>query len=317
MESFSNAFKLLQEKIASWGKEAILLLPNLLISLFILLIAYMAGVYLGRAASSILRRFLKNISLINFLSALTRLTTILVGLIIALYVLRLDRAVLSILTGVGILGIALGFAFQDMAANFISGIALVFHDDRPFKVGDIVETNGQMGKVREINLRTSMIETFQGHSVFVPNKQIFQAPVINYSFRGRRRIDLAVGVSYGDDLEKVKGVTLAAVKDIPRAEHPDLFFEEFGSSSINLIVRFWIPFIHQTDFLAARSEAIVRIKKVYDENGITIPFPIRTLDFGIKGGEKLSAVLVNAGKGPQQKQKASQGPGPDPNGGVS
>jgi len=139
-----------------------------------------------------------------------------------------------------------------------------------------------------------MIETFQGQLIFMPNKLIFENSVKNYSLAGRRRIDLGVGISYGEDLEKVKKVTVEAVghlKDLVNGQDVELFFGEYGDSSINFEVRFWVPFRQQTDFLKARSEAIVQIKKAYDENGIVIPFPIRTLDFGIKGGEKLSEVL--------------------------
>lgn len=289
MDTVFSAFDLVKGKLLGWLEQGILLLPNALVALLILLFAYILAIGAGKTSRRVLGKFLKNVSLVRFLGALTRLVVLLVGLLVALNVLQLDRAVLSLLTGVGILGIALGFAFQDMAANFISGVALVFHDDRPFKVGDVVETNGQVGVVKEINLRASTVETFQGQWVFIPNKQIFQESVINYSIRGERRIDLEVGISYGDDLEKVKKVTLEAVTGVTRVDTSriDLFYQEFGDSSINFVVRFWVPFVAQTDFLSARSDAIMRIKAAFDQNDITIPFPIRTLDFGIKGGKTL------------------------------
>ncbi len=299
MNTVYSAFDMISEKLMGWYQQAVLLLPNALVALIILLIAYVLAIIAAKTARNILSKFLKNVSLVRFLGALTRLIVILVGLLVALNVLKLDQAVISLLTGVGILGIALGFAFQDMAANFISGIALVFRDDRPFKVGDVVETAGQMGVIKEINLRASTLETFQGQWVFIPNKQIFQDSVINYSIRGERRVDLVVGISYGDDLEKVKRVTLEAVQSVPRADADriDLFYEEFGDSSINFVVRFWVPFVAQTDFLAAQSEAVMKVKAAFDANDITIPFPIRTLDFGIKGGQTLSEMVVNTARG--------------------
>jgi small conductance mechanosensitive channel len=120
---------------------------------------------------------------------------------------------------------------------------------------------------------------------------VFQNPIENFSLLGKRRMDLTVGVSYGEDLQKVKDVTLNAVKDIPGLSPADtttFFFEEFSDSSINFNIRIWAATPDQPDYLRIRSEAIMRIKKAYDENNITIPFPIRTIDFGIKGGKSLA-----------------------------
>jgi small conductance mechanosensitive channel len=135
--------------------------------------------------------------------------------------------------------------------------------------------------------------------VIVPNKDIFQNSLENFTRTGRRRIDLTVGVSYGEDLDKVKQVTLQAVKNVTvrdPEEPPRLFYQEFADSSINFTLQLWLNATEQPIFLQGRSEAIVLIKKAYDENGITIPFPIRTLDFGIKGGENLADTLKNTGE---------------------
>lgn len=153
-----------------------------------------------------------------------------------------------------------------------------------------------MGKVEEINLRDTTIRTFQGEMVIIPNKEVFQNPIENYSLLGKRRIDLKIGVSYGDDLQKVLDVTLNAVKGINGLSDEDevtMFYKEFGDSSINFIIRLWIKNPDQPVYLQAGSDAIMRIKKAYDENDIMIPFPIRTLDFGIKGGTTLKEMPIN------------------------
>ncbi len=119
--------------------------------------------------------------------------------------------------------------------------------------------------------------------------------MINYTKSGIRRIDLSVGISYGDDLEKVKKVTQEAIESmsgLARGRKVNFYYEEFGDSSINFTVQFWVSFRENADFLASRSEAIMKIKKAFDENDIMIPFPIRTLDFGIRGGEKLDTMLA-------------------------
>ena len=131
-------------------------------------------------------------------------------------------------------------------------------------------------------------------------KTLFQDVVENYTNTRDRRVDLSVGVSYGDDLEKVKEITIEAIRGVKSIIRPNditLFYNEFGDSSINFMVRFWAKSARQPDFLQAQSDAIMAIKKAYDDNDITIPFPIRTLDFGIKGGEKLSEMKIQSANG--------------------
>ncbi|HEV2845103.1 MAG TPA: mechanosensitive ion channel family protein, partial [Thermoanaerobaculia bacterium] len=152
------------------------------------------------------------------------------------------------------------------------------------------------------------IRTQQGQVVLIPNKQVFENPIMNYSSTGQRRVDLRLGVSYGDDLEKARRIAMRAVEGVSTRlpdKEVELFYEEFGESSITFVVRFWIEFTRQPDFLAAQSEAIERIKKAFDEAGIRIPFPVRTLDFGARSGEKLSEVLEEARTG-----RAGGGPRP-------
>ena len=164
-----------------------------------------------------------------------------------------------------------------------------------------IQSKDIQGVVKRVRLRWTEIRSPQGQIVLVPNKQIFENPITNFSAAGQRRVDVKAGVSYGDDLEKVRRVALQALEQVP-SRKPDteveLFFEDLSDSSINLVARFWIDFTSkQSDYLRAKSEAIERLKKAFDQNGITIPFPIRTLDFAVKGGESLSQTLEDVGIG--------------------
>jgi small-conductance mechanosensitive channel len=146
------------------------------------------------------------------------------------------------------------------------------------------------------------VQTFQGHLITIPNKDVFQNPIENFTTLNKRRFDLDVGVSYGDDLDLVKKVTLDAVKDIPdisKTSPTTIMFREFGDNSINFRVRMWIDSAEQGTFSKVGSEAIQRIKKAYDAAGITIPFPTRTLDFGVKGGVPLSEIALNTQPAPE------------------
>jgi len=184
-----------------------------------------------------------------------------------LSILKLNTAVTSILAGAGIIGLALAFAFQDIAANFISGIFISFR--RPLRVGDIVKVKDYMGKVEEINLRDTILRTFQGQTVIIPNKEVFQNPIENFSRLGKRRIDLWIGVSYGEDLEKVKQVTLQTLKGMKNLSSHDeitLFYQEFGGSTINFMLMLWADSPEQIIYLQVRSQAIMLLKKATDHN---------------------------------------------------
>ena len=294
--SFNKAVDLLVEKLMTWLEQGILILPNLLVAILIMTITILVSKLVASIEEKILGKYLKNKALASFIINLSKILMLFVGLLLAVSVLHLDKAITSLLAGVGILGVTLGFAFQDITANFISGIAMALKDKYPFAVGDIIETQGVMGNVEYINLRSTSIKTFQGQTVIIPNRQIYENPITNYSFLGMRRVDLSVGVSYGDDLEKVREVVLAAVKDLEDSiDHKpiEFYYTEFADSSINFDVRFWVRFTKQTEYLNGVHQAIMAIKKAFDENDITIPFPIRTLDFGIKGGKTLSEMQVS------------------------
>lgn len=284
---------LISEKLNYWVESIIKLLPNIALAALVMVIGFYIAKYVQKIASKLIHKVSKNLTLNNLFSSIIYFIFIGIVIFTVLSILQLDKAVTSILAGAGILGLALAFAFQDIAANFMSGIFISFR--KPLKVGDIVDVKGYMGKVKEVNLRDTVVETFQGQTVIIPNKEVFQNPIENYSYLQKRRFDLSVGVSYGENLEKVRELTLNAVSDIEELSKVDttqVFFVEFGDSSINLSVRMWINTPEQSVYNKVGSEAIMKIKKAYDANNIVIPFPIRTLDFGIKGGSTLSEMPI-------------------------
>ncbi len=289
----ADAISLITDKVEAWIKQIITILPNLVIAIVVAVLFVLLAKLVRNLAEKLLDRVSNNRAVNDLLVTVIYAAVLIVGGFVALSVVGLHTVVTSLLAGVGIVGLALGFAFQDIAANFISGVLIAI--GQPFRVGDLIKSGDYLGTVTNINLRTTTIRSFQGIDILIPNKDLFQEPVENYTNTPDRRIDLAVGVSYGDDLDKVKQLTLDAVNDlksINTSKQVDLVYTEFGDSSINFSVRFWAKTARQPDFLQAQSDAIMAIKKVYDDNDITIPFPIRTLDFGIKGGEKLSEMKL-------------------------
>lgn len=281
-------------KLGRWVNEFVHLLPNILLGALILVAGIFISKWMRKLAYKLIKRFGHNETLNNLFSSFIYMFFLGVTFFVVLSVLNLDKAVTSILAGAGIIGLALAFAFQDIASNFMSGIFISVR--KPLKVGDIVLVQGFEGKVVEVNLRDTVIDTFKGQLVIVPNKDVYQNPIENFSYLQKRRFDLPIGVSYGDDLDKVKQValeTIVTVENVSKENPPTLFFTEFGDSSINFTLRFWIDSADSKAFRQMGSDAIVAIKKAFDANDIQIPFPIRTMDFGVRGGKMLDQVEFN------------------------
>lgn len=284
---------LITDKLTNWTQILIKLLPNILLAAIVLVVGIFISKYIRKTANKLICKASNNLTLNKLFSSIIYFTAIGIVFFTVLSILKLDKAVTTVLAGAGILGLGLAFAFQDIAANFISGIFISFR--KPLRVGDIVKIGEYMVKIVEVNLRDTVMETFQGQTVIIPNKEVFQNPIENYSHLKIRRFDLSIGVSYGDDLDIVQEITLNAVKDIDglsKTHEVKVFFTEFGSSSINLTLNMWINSADQPIYNIVGSEAIKRIKKAYEANDIMIPFPIRTLDFDIKGGTALNEMPV-------------------------
>ena len=224
-----------------------------------------------------LDRVSNNVSLINLTAALIRVLVVAVGLFVALGVLGLDKTVTSLLAGAGVIALAVGFAFQDLTTNFISGAMIALA--RPIQVGDTVETNGYTGKVLDIKLRSIVIDNGQGQTVEIPSKDVFQKPITNYSRIGQRRIEVAAGISYLDDLVIAQRVATEAVTRLPFVllqPAIDFHYRSFGDANIQFVLWFWIK--PTTNPQTALSEAIIAIKQAFDQNHILIVFAAQTFD---------------------------------------
>ncbi|WP_375577976.1 mechanosensitive ion channel domain-containing protein [Marivirga tractuosa] len=302
IDSVSNKFEkpieAVTDKVESWLEVLVEMIPNMLLSVILFILFVVLSRLVRKLFIKVFRKSSDNKALENLFSTIIYYAMLGIGLFIILDILNLDKAVTSLLAGVGVVGLALGFAFQDIAANFVSGIILAFR--KPFLIDDVIQVDDLMGIVSRTNLRVTVIRTYQGQEVYIPNKDVLSNSITNYSVLGERRIDLAVGVSYGDDLHKVHDLvleTLQNMEGVIRKDDMIFTYKEFGDSSINFEIKFWIKFPDNPTFLEMRSKAIMAIKDAFDREDITIPFPIRTLDFGIKGGEKLSEMNIGPKNG--------------------
>ncbi|MBR9921217.1 MAG: mechanosensitive ion channel family protein [Bacteroidetes bacterium] len=292
-DQFNEAWKNLAEKMEGWFNALVVNLPNILLAVVVLVLSVFASRFVKKGVRRALKKTTNNGTVIGVLSNFVTAIFLVLMLFLILGILNLDKALTSLLAGAGVVGLAVGLALQDPMINLFSGILMSVRDY--YKVGDLIETNDYFGRIQKINLRSTVIFSPQGQEVIIPNKEVLQKPLVNYSHNGKRRIDLSCGVSYGDDLEMVKDVALEAIRDnvdYNKSRPLELYFTEFGDSSINFVLRFWKDITAQGDFLSAKDQAIIALKKAFDTNGITIPFPIRTLDFGIVGGERLDEMKI-------------------------
>lgn len=277
----TRAAEKLVEKLSGWGEAIILKVPNFLIAIIVFIIFWYIGKYTGKLISKYLLNRTGQESIKRIIARTSFIVIVIIGFFISLGILDLDKVLTSVLAGAGVIGLAIGLALQGTLNNTFSGVILSFLPN--IQIGDWIESNDYSGRVIDINLRNVTIVQPENNLVLIPNSKIVEAPFKNYSRTTRARIILPVGVGYESDLEFVKELTMKVVAEHfeqKNNEEIELFFTEFGDSSINFVVRFWVDATDQREMSAEKSIAILAIKKAYNENDINIPFPIRTLDFG-------------------------------------
>tara|TARA_B100000519_G_scaffold64017_1_gene54411 strand:+ start:1311 stop:2297 length:987 start_codon:yes stop_codon:yes gene_type:complete len=299
-----EVYKLLSEKLESWVEGGITLLPNIVVAFFIAIAFGIIAKVIGNVAGKIMRRTFESRQIASLLTSIIKSIVLIAGIFIALDFVGLKGTVTSLLAGAGIVGLAIGFAFQDMTENFIAGVAMGIR--KPFEIGDVIEAEGVFGNVKEINLRNTLVETFYGQLEVIPNKILFRNILTNYSYLGYRRIEVPVGISYADDIEEAARVITDAMNEkdyVIKKEETAVYAESFGDSSINLLLWFWIRYPGDPGFMSVRHDAVSTVKTVLEENDILIPFPIRTLDFNAKGGDKLNTMLEKQNEHGKSKDK--------------
>lgn len=206
-----------------------------------------------------------------------------------------NQDIYSLVTALGVGSLAIGLAAKDTLANMISGFTIML--DRPFRPGDRVELDsGETGDVIEIGMRCTKINTFFNTILVVPNSDLVNSRLINHSYPDSRvsgRID--VGVAYGSDMEKVKKTMVAAalsVEEVLKDPEPQAYFIEFGDSSLNLRMSFWVD--DYSVRYATQDKINMEVNRRFEAEGIEIPFPIRTII--TKGDAASNAVKAKAKK---------------------
>jgi len=268
-------WQLIADKLNAWGIKLVKLTPNLLLALLVIAVFFLIARTSRRWTYRLIIRITKRPSISGLFSTVASTIFVLIGIFIALDILQLDKAVSSLLAGAGIIGLALGFAFQDLSANFISGVFIAFR--KPFEVGHTVETNGYIGNIEEIHLRTTTIRTFQGLHLMIPNREIFQKAMINHSLSIDRRVELEFSLNISTNPDKAIKSAMDAIQKMDcviKEKQIEIYFIGWHENALRMAVWFWINNHQPPGFMFAKHEAIVNIMKSFAENEIHMIVPV-------------------------------------------
>ena len=230
------------------------------------------GIFLGSLAARSVSRVMQTRTSRHHTVMVRRLVFYIIVAVFAMAALREAGFSLDVVLGAaGILTVAIGFASQTSASNMISGLFLLV--ERPFEIGDYIEVDATLGEVVGIDMLSVKLRTTDNLYVRIPNETLIKTRVVNRSRFPIRRLDLAVGIAYAEDVEKVEALFLELAERNPACleePRPFVLVTSFGPSSVDLQFSFWVP---KERVLESRSSMMVDIKKTLDRKGIEIPFP--------------------------------------------
>ena len=249
---------------------------------------YLAWIIAQKLLGNVLGRYSLDQSILQLLRNVVSVVLVAFGVAAVLSQVGVD--IVAAVGALGIAGIAVGFAAQDTLSNFISGITLLV--ERPFRIGDWVEINGQVGKVKEITLRNTLLVTRDNIVTSIPNASVGSSDIINFSAGGPLRINVPIGIAYKESTKHARKVImpiLNADERVMRLPAPSVRLVELGDSSVNLMMVYWIEPSNIAIEPKISSDILEASKEALDEAGIEIPFP--HLQLFIDGANGLKPVM--------------------------
>lgn len=242
---------------------------------------------IGRFAAKLIKKIVQKAmsrakvdqTLISFTTNLTYIA--LMAFVVIASLSKLGIQTTSFVAIIGAAGLAIGLALQGSLSNFAAGVILIIF--RPFKAGDYIEGGGVAGSVKEIQIFTTILTSPDNKTIIVPNSKLTGDNIVNYATQGTRRLDMVFSIGYGDDIDKAKEVLSQVVKNDPRLLNdpaPKIAVLEHADSSINIVCR---PWVKADDYWDVYFDMMENVKKAFDKEGISIPFPQTDIHI-IKGG---------------------------------
>ncbi len=236
---------------------------------------FILGKWLAKAVTKFARRLMERSEmdpmLVKFLGNIVY--AILLTFVIIAAISQLGIQTASLVAVIGAAGLAIGLALQGSLSNFAAGVLTIIF--RPYKIGDLVQVADQTGVVEEVDVFTTVLRTPDRTKVIIPNGQIMADVITNYTDEEKRRMEVSVGIGYGDDIDKAREAIIAAVKQSPFVVDdpaPSVTVSELADSSVNLAVR---PWVIAEKYAPASHDLNERVKKALDAAGVSIPFPQR------------------------------------------
>jgi len=217
------------------------------------------------------------------LKKLVSIVVVFVGIAVAFGVAQYGDFLQSLATIAAAATLAIGFAMQDVLSNFVAGVFIF--TDRPFRIGDWIEWDGNAGVVEDISLRVTRVRTFDNELLTVPNSQLTDGVIKNPVAKEQLRLKFVFGIGYDDDIDQATEIIVEEAdkhEEILDDPAPSVRLVELGDSSVGLQSRIWIDNPSRADFVKTRGEYVTAVKQRFDEEGIDIPYPNRTIGGGIE-----------------------------------
>jgi small-conductance mechanosensitive channel len=270
---------ILQNQTSEMTAGLIASLPSVAIGLVVIVLTWIVSKGAGRIAGALVGKAELRPSLRSLIDRLVRLGVWLGGLLTAAIVMIPDLSPASLVAGLGVGSVAIGFAFKDIFENFLAGVLIMLR--KKMRVGDTIECEGVLGTVEHIALRETYIRHFSGELTIMPNSMLFMNPVEIWTDQDVRRYDVMVGVAYDTDLDAADAAIRKAIEGVDHVvdDKPiQILAHEFNSSSVDFHVRWWAPSTGAAT-IENRDQVIRAIKRELDAAGIEIPFPYITHTF--------------------------------------
>jgi small conductance mechanosensitive channel len=245
--------------------------PNLILALLTLFIGLWVIKLIGKGFEKGMDKASLEVSLKKFLLSLVSI--LLKVLLVISVVSMLGVEMTSFIALLGAAGLAVGFALQGSLSNFAGGVLILLF--KPFKVGDFIDAQGFMGTVNAIQVFNTVLKTPDNKTIFIPNGDLSNGSITNFTTEGTRRVDFIFGIGYGDDLKKAKNILTDLIKQDSRIigePEPMVVVSELGDNSVNLTVRVWV---NSSDYWGVYFAMQENVKLTFDAQGISIPFPQR------------------------------------------
>ncbi len=255
------------------------ILPNILSGVLVFVVFTLIGFSIGRVINSRLQAKWKGTLIAQFMGDIIKWIFIILGTIIAMHFIGLGSIASSILAGAGVSAIIIGFAFKDIAENFLAGILLAVN--RPFKLGDIIEIEKYKGPVKKLDLRVTHIRTADGRDIYIPNAMIVKNVLINFTKDGLLRQEFLVGLDTFDDLSKARDLILdyfTKQPDVLNDPLPNMLVDEIAECSINVKILFWVDVLKFKQKKEAsdtgetiKSRVMREVKELFVSKGFNLP----------------------------------------------